>query len=149
MFATRVRRFAVMCCLALAARPALAQGGSIGGKVTTEGGSPLSGVRVQAINANGQMAASVLSREDGSYRVANVAAGTYAVVATRIGYQLVRTEGVTVTAGGTATADFTMKEFATELNPVVTTASRRPRRRWPRRPRCRSSTCVTSRSAPP
>lgn len=126
MFATRVRRFAVLCCLALAARPALAQGGSISGKVTNDGGAPLSGVRVQAINAGGQMAASVLSREDGTYRVANVAAGTYAVVATRIGYQLVRTEGVTVTAGGSATVDVTMKEFATELNPVVTTASRRP-----------------------
>ena len=126
MFATRVRRFAVVCCLALAARPALAQGGSIGGKVTNDGGAPLSGVRVQAINASGQMAASVLSREDGTYRVANVAAGTYAVVATRIGYQLVRTEGVTVTAGGSATVDVTRKEFATELNPVVTTASRRP-----------------------
>ena len=34
MFASRVRRFAVLCVLALAARPALAQGGSIGGKVS-------------------------------------------------------------------------------------------------------------------
>jgi len=126
MFASRVRRFAVLCVLALAARPALAQGGSIGGKVTTEGGAPLNGVRVQAINASGQMAASVLSRDDGTYRVANVAAGTYAVVASRIGYTQVRKEGVSVTAGGSASVDFTMKEIATELNPVVTTASRRP-----------------------
>ncbi|MCC6927981.1 MAG: TonB-dependent receptor [Gemmatimonadaceae bacterium] len=126
MFASRVRRFAVLCVLALAARPALAQGGSIGGKVTTEGGTPLNGVRVQAINASGQMAASVLSRDDGTYRVANVAAGTYTVVASRIGYTQMRTEGVSVTAGGAATVNFTMKEIATELNPVVTTASRRP-----------------------
>ena len=126
MFASRVRRFAVLCVLALAARPALAQGGSIGGKVTTEGGNPLNGVRVQAINASGQMAASVLSRDDGTYRVSNVAAGTYTVVASRIGYTQQRTTGVRVDAGGAATVDFSMKEIATELNPVVTTASRRP-----------------------
>ena len=125
MFPTWVRRIAVMGCLAVSARPTLAQGGVISGKVSTSNG-PLSGVRVQALTAGGQMAASVLSREDGMYRIGNVAAGTYSIVATRIGYRLERIAGVSVTAGGNTTTDITMKEIATELNPVVTTVSRRP-----------------------
>lgn len=126
MSATRVRLFAVMCVLALAARPVLAQGGAISGKVSTEGGTPIREVRVLAISASGQTAASVLSREDGTYRISNVSAGTYAVVARRIGFSEERRNGVVVSDGGTATVDFTMKEVATQLNPVVTTASRRP-----------------------
>lgn len=125
MFASWVRRVAVLCCLVVPVSSALAQGGAVAGTVTTTAG-PLGGVRVQALTGTGQIAASVLSRDDGSYRIANVAAGTYAIVATRIGYVLNRTDGVTVTAGGTATVDIRMTEFATELNPVVTTASRRP-----------------------
>ena len=126
MIAQHVRRWAAVALLALIARPALAQGGAITGKVATAAGAPIGGARIQAMNASGAMAASVLSREDGTYRIATVAAGKYTVIASRIGYQQVRTEGVTVTAGGTATADFSLKEVATELNPVVTTASRRP-----------------------
>jgi len=126
MLATRVNRFALLCSLAFIAPEAIAQGGAIAGKVSAQGGAPLGGVRVQAINAGGQMAASVLSREDGNYRIGNVAPGTYAVLATRLGYLLNRTENVVVTAEGTATVDITMGEIATELNPVVTTASRRP-----------------------
>ena len=126
MFATRVRRFAVVCALAVFARPAFAQGGAIVGKVSTEGGTPLREVRVSAVNATGQTSASVLSREDGTYRIANVTAGTYSVSFRRIGYAEVQRQGVEVADGGTATVDVSMKEVATQLNPVVTTASRKP-----------------------
>ncbi|MBK6488872.1 MAG: TonB-dependent receptor [Gemmatimonadetes bacterium] len=126
MFASWVRRVAVLCCLVILAHPAYAQGGSIVGTVSSAGAGPLSGVRVQALTSTGQIAASVLSRDDGGYRIVNVTAGTYAVVATRLGYKLQRTEGVQVTSGGSVTVDFTMTEVTTELNPVVTTASRRP-----------------------
>ncbi len=126
MFATRVRRIAVVCALAVFARPAFAQGGAIVGKVSTEGGTPLREVRVSAVNATGQTSASVLSREDGTYRIANVTAGTYSVSFRRIGYAEVQRQGVEVADGGTATVDVSMKEVATQLNPVVTTASRKP-----------------------
>ena len=126
MFATRVGRIAMVLCWSLLALPAYAQGGAIGGKVALSSGAPLPGVRVQALTSTGQIAGSVLSREDGTYRIANVAAGTYAVMATRIGYVPRRMENVAVSAGGTATVDIEIKESVTELNPVVTTASRRP-----------------------
>ena len=128
MFSTRVSQFAVVLCATLLAHPLRAQEtGTIAGRVTaTEGGRPLQGARIRALTAEGQIAGSVLSREDGSYRITNVTPGSYAVVATSVGYALVRTEGVTVTAGGTATADFVLTEVVTNLNPVVTTASRRP-----------------------
>lgn len=125
MIASWVRRVAVLCAIALSAHPAFAQGGAISGTVTSESG-PISGARVQALASGGQIAASVLSRDDGTYRIANVAAGSYSVVVTRLGYQLKRTDGVDVAAGGTATVNFTLTEITTELNPVVTTASRRP-----------------------
>ncbi len=125
MIASWVRRVAVLCGIALSAHPAFAQGGAISGTISSEGG-PISGARVQALTSSGQLAASVLSRDDGSYRIPNVAAGSYSVVATRLGYQLKRVDSVEVTAGGTATVNFTLSEITTELNPVVTTASRRP-----------------------
>ena len=125
MTASWVRRLALLCGIVVAAQPAVAQGGAISGTVTSASG-PISGVRVQALTSTGQIAASVLSRDDGTYRIANVAAGSYSVVATRLGYQMKRTEGVSVEAGGSVTVDFSLTEITTELNPVVTTASRRP-----------------------
>lgn len=126
MSATQVRRVAVMCVLALAARPVLAQGGAISGRVSAVAGSPMAGARVQAVNAAGQTAASVLTRDDGAYRIANISAGTYTVTFKALGYKEVQREGVVVTAGGTATVDVAMEASATKLDPVVTTASRRP-----------------------
>ncbi|MEO7512700.1 MAG: TonB-dependent receptor [Gemmatimonadaceae bacterium] len=126
MFATRWSRIVLALSLMSMPLPLLAQGGAIAGKVAGSSGAPLAGVRVQAMTAGGQLAGSVLSVEDGSYRVANLMAGAYSVVATRIGYAAFRVENVTVAAGATATADILMREFATELNPIVTTASRRP-----------------------
>ena len=49
------------------------------------------------------------SREDGSYRVANVPAGEYAVAASMLGYESAEVPGVKVTAGGTVVVDFTLR----------------------------------------
>jgi iron complex outermembrane receptor protein len=127
MSAHLVRR-ALLAVFTFVAAPGLwAQSGSITGKVTnSDGGAPVSGARVQAVNSSGQIAASVLTREDGAYRIANLAAGSYNLIVTRLGYALQRVANVAVTAGGTATADVALTQVVTELNPVVTTASRRP-----------------------
>lgn len=126
MFRSRVRPSVVAFCAMLLAPPAFAQGGAIAGKVASGSGSPLSGARIQALRSDGQIAGSVLSREDGTYRIGSVSSGSYTVQATRIGFALLSRENVTVTAGETATVDFTLAEVATNLNPVVTTASRKP-----------------------
>ena len=127
MSAHQVRR-ALLAILTVCAAPQLrAQAGGIAGKVTnSDGGAPVQGARVQAVNSGGQIAASVLTREDGAYRVANLSAGTYSLIVTRLGYALQRVANVAVTAGGTATVDVALTQVVTELNPVVTTASRRP-----------------------
>ena len=80
--------------LAVAALFAIASGagaqatsstGSIAGRVTEiDGGKAASGVRVQAVSGL-KVAAVVVSGEDGRYRIGGLAAGTYAVVAMRIG----------------------------------------------------------------
>jgi iron complex outermembrane receptor protein len=121
----RVSRLAVALLAITVAQSASAQG-AIAGRITGSAAQGIQGVRVQAQGSAGEIIASVLSREDGSYRMINLAAGTYTVVATRIGYGQQRREGVAVAASGTVTVDIAMTEVVTELNPIVTTASRRP-----------------------
>jgi iron complex outermembrane receptor protein len=107
------------------ALPAGAQTGSISGKVSdSRSGQAVGGARVQAVSGTA-IAASSLTREDGTYRLTGVAPGSYRLTVTRIGFTPATAENVVVTAGGTATADVQMAETATELNPVVTTVSRR------------------------
>lgn len=127
MLAYRVGRAALAVTAMFFATELLAQGGAIVGRITNSaGGAPITEARVQAVSGTGQIAASVLSREDGAYRIVNLAPGTYQVVVSRLGYGLSRTQNVNVTAGGTTTVDVAMTQVVTELNPVVTTASRRP-----------------------
>lgn len=127
MFAHRVGRAALTLTAFLFAPELFAQGGTITGRITnTEGAQPITGARVQAVTSAGQIAASVLSREDGAYRIVNLSAGAYQVVVSRLGFALNRTQNVNVTAGGTTTVDVAITQVVTELNPIVTTASRRP-----------------------
>ena len=58
----------------------------------------------------------------GRYLLLNVPAGTYTVNVTMIGYSL-GSQSVTVSAGGTATADFTLREQALSLEGVVVTGT--------------------------
>ena len=53
--------------------------------------------QVQAVTSGNQIAGSVRSREDGSYRIVNLTPGTYSVVVTRLGFALKRVENVNVT----------------------------------------------------
>lgn len=129
MFAHRLFRVAAGLALLLVAKASWAQtgGGTISGRVTEARSSqPVGSARVQAMPAGSVTAvATALSRDDGSYRLANLPAGTYTVAVTRIGFSPGGTSNVNVTAGATATADITLAESVVQLNPVVTTASRR------------------------
>ncbi len=100
------------------------QTGTIAGIVTDlQSRMPVSGAQVRALSGT-SVAASALTAGDGTYRLTNVPAGTYEVVALRIGFVPQRQEGVSVTGGGTASVNLQMRESVTELNPVVTVASR-------------------------
>ncbi len=116
----------LLAIVALSSVPALAQTGAISGRVTDSSGAQgISGARVQAISASNTASAATLTGQDGSYRMVNLQPGTYTVQVTRIGYQMRRVPNTNVTAGGTATVDVPMSVIVTQLNPVVTTASRR------------------------
>ncbi|HEX7122626.1 MAG TPA: TonB-dependent receptor [Gemmatimonadaceae bacterium] len=120
----RMIRVAALGALAIAPA-AWAQTGSITGRVTeARSQAPIDGARVMAVSGT-TIAASGLTRDDGTYRLVNLAPGTYTVRVMRIGFIPAAIENVRVTAGGTTTADAQLNQSATELNPVVTVASRR------------------------
>jgi iron complex outermembrane receptor protein len=93
------------------------QTGTITGRVM-DGPSrqPLAGVTIR-IEGTPRGA---ITRDDGSYRLVDAAAGVNRVRATRIGFGPQQLD-VTVAPGGTATADFTMQPQAAVLEGVVVT----------------------------
>ena len=116
-----------LCLLAALLVPAVigAQTGSITGRVTDSTTSAgVSGATVQAMSG-ATVAGRVTAGEDGSYRIVNLAPGTYDVSVRLIGFAERRVSGVVVTAGGTAQVDVRMSKSAVQLNPAVVTASRR------------------------
>ena len=101
----------------------LAQTGTVTGTITeARANQPVGGARVQALSATTVVAATQ-SRDDGTYRL-SVPAGTYTIVVNRIGYGPGNAT-VTVSAGVSATANVVLVERMVELNPIVTTASRK------------------------
>lgn len=110
----------------LAAQDPTAATGAIGGRVTsTANGGAIGGASVRALALPARSAAgSVSANDEGRYRLAGLRPGLYAVVATRIGYQLRRVDTVRVRAGETTTLDLALAEAPSQLNQVVTTASR-------------------------
>ncbi len=120
-----VSRLCAVASFAVLASTAVAQStGSIVGKVTDAvAGKPVAGARVQAMSGSTAVA-TVVTGDNGSYRIVSIEAGSYTVTASRIGYAAKRAAGVRVTAGAMATANFALEEIASRLNEVVTTASR-------------------------
>ncbi len=122
-----IRRFPwLLLTTAIAATPALAraQTGTISGKVTdTTTSAPLSGATARALSG-GTTSGTATAGDDGTYRIANIAPGTYEVVVTRLGYLARRIPGVRVAAGQNVQLDVRMAEIVTQLNPAVVVASR-------------------------
>ncbi len=119
-----VRRLPVVIALFAFASSAAAQAGSIVGKITDGAtGAAIAGANVQAVSGT-RAAATNVSGADGTYRLTDLPAGTYTVVASKIGFTQMRAEGIAVTGSGSTTSNFAMIEFATQLNPVVTTSTR-------------------------
>jgi TonB-dependent starch-binding outer membrane protein SusC len=103
---------------AIAAIPALAVAqdtGTVAGTVvdvTTQ--RPLAGVQVSIVGTR----LGTLTNQEGRYLITNVPAGTQEVRATLIGYAR-GSQQVTVAAGATVTADFTIRETAIELEGII------------------------------
>jgi outer membrane receptor for ferrienterochelin and colicins len=122
--------FLTLVLLLLAsAGAASAQAGNIMGRVTdAASGQPLASTVVQALDATGQVAGSTLTDAGGTFRLVNLAPGTYTVRVTMTGYAAVSQANVTVTAGQTTSLVIPLTPTAFELNPIVVSASRRAER---------------------
>ena len=121
-----VRRLLPVVTSLLFAATVSAQGGSVTGRITSkDAGRPLDNARI-SLSDGARTVAVGASGETGVYAVTNVAAGTYTVSVSRIGYQLQRFPGIVVRAGQPTTVNATMEEIPTQLNAIVTTASRKP-----------------------
>jgi outer membrane receptor protein involved in Fe transport len=107
-----------------AALPASGQTtGKIAGAVRDASGEPLIGVNIRL----GDTGRGAITDIDGEYFLIGVPAGTYDLVASYIGFQTQRVEGVRVTVDRTTEVDFTLREEALTLGDgeeVVITASR-------------------------
>lgn len=121
-----MRRFAgVVTLLLLGVAPALAQTGTVTGRVTAAGTArPVAGAEVQALAVGGTVAARAMTDADGAFRLVNLTPGTYALTVSVVGYETRRLEAVRVMAGETSMLGVELTEAAFELNPVVVTASK-------------------------
>ncbi len=121
-----VRRLLPAVASLIFAATAAAQGGSLTGRITTkDAGRPLDNARI-SVSDGARIAGVATSGETGLYAVPNVAAGTYTVTVSRIGYQLQRFPGISIRAGQPTQLNAALDEIPTQLNQVVTTASRKP-----------------------
>ena len=110
-------RIALAAVVALvAAAPVFAQTGTITGTVTaTDGGQPIAGAQVRAGTAIG-----AVTRADGRYSL-RVAPGAYTVRVTRLGFAADSLPNVSVAADASATANFQLRQAATQLGEVRVT----------------------------
>lgn len=107
------------------ASTAAAQTGSVAGRVTSaDSRMALSGARVQVLSGAATIAVAATG-DDGSYTISGIREGTYDVLATRIGQAPQRSSNVAVASGRTTTVDFALGPSATQLDAIVSTASRR------------------------
>lgn len=93
--------------------------GTISGRVTVEGtDQPVNSAQVFIVGT--QLGA--LTGTDGRFRILNVPAGDHQVRAVQLGMKPV-VKAVSVTSGGTTTADFAMARAALELDQIVVTGT--------------------------
>lgn len=110
----------------LAAIPsvAVAQGGSITGRITEDkSGRPVEQAQINIVGTT----IGGLSNTDGRYTLRGIRAGAYQVRVLRVGYAETK-QAVTVTEGQPTTANFSLPTVAVNLTPVVTTATGEQRR---------------------
>lgn len=104
--------------LGLGGQSALAQTGSVTGKITAaDSPTPIEAARVQVVGTP----LLVLSNREGEYTLRGVTPGSVQIRVTALGYATA-TKEVTVTAGQTATLDFALTQAPYTLEEITTTA---------------------------
>ena len=95
--------------------------GSITGRVTIEGDGAAVGANVILLDT--KLGATV--KDDGTFRISDVPAGTYRIQARLVGYNLGDVIAVSVAGDKETRVMLVLKQAAVELNPVVITGTRR------------------------
>jgi outer membrane receptor protein involved in Fe transport len=107
-------------------RPVAAQAtgetGTVSGRVTDENGAAVSGAQVYLVRP----AISAQSQASGAYSLPRVPAGPQTVHVRMLGFRP-DSASVTLTAGGTATQDFTLSRDPLQLETMIVTATQTPR----------------------
>jgi TonB-linked SusC/RagA family outer membrane protein len=115
-----LRQFLIGAMVVALAAPALAQNtGTISGRITErQTQQPLGNVQVRVVGTS----RGSVTTDSGTYRIVNVPAGTAQLAVQRLGYGP-QTRSVSVTGGGTMTADFVMSPAVTTLDAITVTAT--------------------------
>ena len=123
---TRVLRYLlVLLATAVTATVGQAQTGYVTGSVTdVVTGTGISDVNVILQSAGGAIAGSALTSASGSYRINNVAPGTYTIGVQRIGYTGGARQTITVVEGAPTMVSFELRAHAQALEGVLVTANR-------------------------
>ncbi len=101
------------------AKAGVLDSGSVRGRVTdAKTGQAIAGAGVVLVGTRWH----ATTDESGQYRIHDVAAGTYTLTASRIGY-VKQNQSVTVAAGQEVTADAALQAVATELEQLVVTGT--------------------------
>src|SRR5262245_606667 len=125
----RVKRVGLVVGLAIVAWPAwgwtqTVASGSIAGIVRDTTGAVLPGVTVEASSpALIEKVRSVVTDDQGNYKIVDLRPGTYMVTFTLPGFAVYRREGIELSTGFTATANAEMRVGALEETVTVTGAS--------------------------
>ncbi|MEJ2547719.1 MAG: carboxypeptidase regulatory-like domain-containing protein, partial [Gemmatimonadota bacterium] len=88
-------------------------------------GTGLSTVQVEVLRPDGSVAEGAFSSSSGAFRITGVPAGTYDVVFTLPGWEIVSQEGVVVRPGATTSVNASLSERSFNLNPITVTTSKR------------------------
>jgi len=115
------RLFIVVGALLCLAAPVAALAGDVTGSVVDESGGVLPGATVTLSGPGGTHTG--VTRSDGKFTIANVAAGTYKVTVAMPGFGSVTKDGVNVTAAGGDGGTFTLK-IATLGETIIVSASK-------------------------
>lgn len=107
--------------LAIAASPLAAQTGTLRGRVIDGAGAAVANVTVMA-QVSAQTSGTATTGADGAYSL-TLPAGTYTVLARRIGFSTQRIDAVEIRSGSVRDLNITMSAVAVALNQVVISAT--------------------------
>ena len=126
MFALSVRRLLFGFATVLFALPVAAQTGTITGRVTDIGaGKGIVGATARAVSGV-RIAGSAVTDDNGNFRITGLPPGSYSVAVTRIGYKPASSVSVAVGGGASSNVAVSMEPAPTQLEQVITAASRVP-----------------------